>query len=163
MWLICGKENIRALTVMLTVYWLTRVVSLTINHFVLLHYVVCCDDDDGLCEGNSPVTDEFPAQRVSNTEKYFHLMTSSCPRKKLCLILLIKHSAHHYTFHLYIYAFSQITGFLHARLFVMVLLFSCHKIIFEISENYPSEYRPDLCCVTTFGIVDTRDVTYRYW
>ena len=31
-----------------------------------------------LCEGNSPVTCEFPAQRHSNAEKSFHLMTSSC-------------------------------------------------------------------------------------
>ena len=31
----------------------------------------------GLCEGNSPVTGEFPAQRASNAEKCFHLMTSS--------------------------------------------------------------------------------------
>ena len=29
-----------------------------------------------LCEGNSPVTDEFPSQRVSNVENV-HLMTSS--------------------------------------------------------------------------------------
>ena len=32
----------------------------------------------GLCEGNLPVTGEFPAQRASNAEKCFHLMTSSC-------------------------------------------------------------------------------------
>ena len=32
----------------------------------------------GLCAGNSPVTGEFPAQRASNAEKCFHLMTSSC-------------------------------------------------------------------------------------
>ena len=32
----------------------------------------------GLCVGNSPVTGEFPAQRASNAEKCFHLMTSSC-------------------------------------------------------------------------------------
>ena len=32
----------------------------------------------GLCEGNSPVTGEFPTQRSSNAEKCFHLMTSSC-------------------------------------------------------------------------------------
>ena len=31
----------------------------------------------GLCEGNSPVTGKFPAQRASNAEKCFHLMTSS--------------------------------------------------------------------------------------
>ena len=35
----------------------------------------------GLCEGNSPVTNEFPAQRSSNgperVRKCFHLMTSS--------------------------------------------------------------------------------------
>ena len=31
----------------------------------------------GLCEGNSPLTDEFPVQRASNAEKCFHLMTSS--------------------------------------------------------------------------------------
>ena len=31
----------------------------------------------GLCEGNSPVTGEFPAQRASNAEDNFHLMTSS--------------------------------------------------------------------------------------
>ena len=31
----------------------------------------------GLCAGNSPVTGEFPAQRASNTEFVFHLMTSS--------------------------------------------------------------------------------------
>ena len=31
----------------------------------------------GLCEGNSPVTGEFPAQRASNTENIFHLVTSS--------------------------------------------------------------------------------------
>ena len=30
-----------------------------------------------LCEGNSPVTSEFPAQKASNAE-CFHLMTSSC-------------------------------------------------------------------------------------
>ena len=30
-----------------------------------------------LCEGNSPVTGEFPAQRSSIAEKSFHLMTSS--------------------------------------------------------------------------------------
>ena len=33
----------------------------------------------GLCEGNSPVTGEFPAQRASNAENVFLLMTSSCP------------------------------------------------------------------------------------
>ena len=32
----------------------------------------------GLCEGNSPVPDEFRAQRASITRKCFHLMTSSC-------------------------------------------------------------------------------------
>ena len=32
----------------------------------------------GFCVGNSPVTGEFPAQKASNTEKCFHLMTSSC-------------------------------------------------------------------------------------
>ena len=31
----------------------------------------------GLCEVNSPVTGEFPAQRVSDAEFFFHLMTSS--------------------------------------------------------------------------------------
>ena len=31
----------------------------------------------GLCEGNSPVTGEFPAPMVSNAEKGIHLMTSS--------------------------------------------------------------------------------------
>ena len=31
-----------------------------------------------LCEGNSPVTGEFPAQRASNAENCFHMMTSSC-------------------------------------------------------------------------------------
>ena len=31
----------------------------------------------GLCEGNSPVTCEFPTQEASNAEKCFHLMTSS--------------------------------------------------------------------------------------
>ena len=31
----------------------------------------------GLCVGNSPVTGEFPAQRASNAEICFHLMTSS--------------------------------------------------------------------------------------
>ena len=31
----------------------------------------------GLCEGNSPVTGEFPAQMASNAEKGSHLMTSS--------------------------------------------------------------------------------------
>ena len=31
----------------------------------------------GLCAGNSPATGEFPAQRASNTENVFHLMTSS--------------------------------------------------------------------------------------
>ena len=31
----------------------------------------------GLCEGNSPVTGEFPSQRASNSEDFFHLMTSS--------------------------------------------------------------------------------------
>ena len=30
----------------------------------------------GLCVGNSPVAGEFPAQRASNVEKSFHLMTS---------------------------------------------------------------------------------------
>ena len=35
----------------------------------------------GPCEGNSPVTGEFPAQRASNAEKSFHLMTSSWIRK----------------------------------------------------------------------------------
>ena len=32
--------------------------------------------DTGLCAGNSPATDEFPAQMASNTEM-IHLMTSS--------------------------------------------------------------------------------------
>ena len=32
----------------------------------------------GLCAGNSPGISEFPAQMVSNAEKCFHLMTSSC-------------------------------------------------------------------------------------
>ena len=31
-----------------------------------------------LCDGNSPVTDEFPAQRASNAENVSILMTSSC-------------------------------------------------------------------------------------
>ena len=31
----------------------------------------------GLCEVNSPVTSDFPAQRASNAEKSFHFMTSS--------------------------------------------------------------------------------------
>ena len=31
----------------------------------------------GLCEGNSPVTGEFPAQRASSAEKCFHLITTS--------------------------------------------------------------------------------------
>ena len=31
-----------------------------------------------LCEGNSPVTGEFPAQRASNAENVAILMTSSC-------------------------------------------------------------------------------------
>ena len=31
----------------------------------------------GLCEGNSPVTGEFPTQRASNAKKGFHLMMSS--------------------------------------------------------------------------------------
>ena len=31
----------------------------------------------GLCEGNSPVIGEFPAQKASKTQKYSHLMTSS--------------------------------------------------------------------------------------
>ena len=33
----------------------------------------------GLCEGNSPVTSEFPAQMVNNAEN--DLMTSSCKHK----------------------------------------------------------------------------------
>ena len=33
----------------------------------------------GLCEGKSPMTGEFLAQRTSNEGKCFHLMTSSCP------------------------------------------------------------------------------------
>ena len=32
----------------------------------------------GLCMGNSPVTDEFPPQRVGNAENVSILMTSSC-------------------------------------------------------------------------------------
>ena len=32
----------------------------------------------GLCEENSPVTGEFPAQRASNAGLCFHLITSSC-------------------------------------------------------------------------------------
>ena len=32
----------------------------------------------GLCEGNSPVTGEFPSQRASNAENVSNLMTSSC-------------------------------------------------------------------------------------
>ena len=32
----------------------------------------------GLCEGNSPVTGEFPTQKARNAEKGFHWMTSSC-------------------------------------------------------------------------------------
>ena len=31
-----------------------------------------------LCEGNSPVNGEFPAQKASNAEKRFHFLTSSC-------------------------------------------------------------------------------------
>ena len=31
----------------------------------------------GLCEGNSPVTGEFPAQMASNAENVFHLIMSS--------------------------------------------------------------------------------------
>ena len=31
----------------------------------------------GLCEGNSPVTGEFPLQKASNAGKCFHLMTTS--------------------------------------------------------------------------------------
>ena len=31
----------------------------------------------GHCEGKTPLTGEFPAQRTSNAEKCFHLMTSS--------------------------------------------------------------------------------------
>ena len=44
----------------------------------------------GLCEGNSPVTGEFPAPKASNAEKSFHLMTSSwiwC-RANLSIVLL---------------------------------------------------------------------------
>ena len=32
----------------------------------------------GLCEGNPPVTAEFPSQRASKVENVFHLITSSC-------------------------------------------------------------------------------------
>ena len=43
---------------------------------------------------NSPVTGEFPAQRASNTEKGFHLMTSSlfiiCFNHEMALIVLRK-------------------------------------------------------------------------
>ena len=40
----------------------------------------------GLCAVNSPVTDEFPAQRASNADFFFHLMTSSCYAGELTLV-----------------------------------------------------------------------------
>ena len=32
----------------------------------------------GLCDGNSPVTGEFPAQMAGNAKNVYHLMASSC-------------------------------------------------------------------------------------
>ena len=32
----------------------------------------------GLCEGNPPVTSEFPSQTANKADRSFHLMTSSC-------------------------------------------------------------------------------------
>ena len=41
----------------------------------------------GLCEGNSTVTGEFPAQRGLQRWQYFHLMTSSCCCRYLCIVI----------------------------------------------------------------------------
>ena len=54
----------------------------------------------GLCEGNSPVTGEFPAQGASNGEKCFHLMTSSWNTwatftNKLCPAVRVDCKFHH--------------------------------------------------------------------
>ena len=38
----------------------------------------------GLCAGNSTMTSEFPAQRASNAEKCFHLITSSWSMVRSC-------------------------------------------------------------------------------
>ena len=53
-------------------------------HDCLLNYLYRCRSKKtsklrvtGLCDENSPETGEFPAQRVSNSKKCFHLMTSS--------------------------------------------------------------------------------------
>ena len=43
----------------------------------------------GPCVGNSPVASEFPAQRASNAEDVFHLMTSSCNSYFLCCYFLL--------------------------------------------------------------------------
>ena len=48
----------------------------------------------GLCEGNLPVTGEFPAQRANNAEKCFHLMTSSWTSG---ITFQMLHELHHYT------------------------------------------------------------------
>ena len=37
----------------------------------------------GFCEGNSPVTGEFPSQRASNAENVNVIMTSSCGYQRL--------------------------------------------------------------------------------
>ena len=49
-----------------------------------------------LCEGNSPVTGEFPTQWASNAAKSFHLMTSSWMNKSklICLLVVIHKLAH---------------------------------------------------------------------
>ena len=41
----------------------------------------------GPCKGSSPVTGESPAQRASKHGKCFHLLTSSCGRHGICIIV----------------------------------------------------------------------------
>ena len=55
----------------------------------------------GLCKGNSPVTSEFPAQRASNTDFFFYLMTSPCVEQSVSvsnhrlLVQQLEHSKNH--------------------------------------------------------------------
>ena len=63
-----------------------RMMASQIHGVNVVHLIVCSDADQRkhhrLCEGNSPVTAEFPAQRASNAENVYIFMKSSCLTQK---------------------------------------------------------------------------------
>ena len=61
----------------------------------------------GLCEGNSLVTGEFPAQRASNAENvsiWWHLMTSSCGQTIIATMARLWCGSHGVFFHVIQYS-----------------------------------------------------------